>query len=450
MRYVSLFSGAGGFDLGLDAAGLTCVAQVEIDRTARAVLARRWPDVPKHKDVRAVGRHNLPACDVVVGGFPCQDLSVAGKRAGLQAGERSGLWWEMLRVVRELRPGVVVWENVPGLLTSDGGRDHWRVCSSLAECGYFGAWRVLDAQFFGVPQRRRRVFGVFVSGRAGAGRAAEILALTQGVCRHPAAGREAGAGVAACLTSGSHGGGSNAPGRRREDDVNLVAFTELGESHATYQPSDTAMPVCTNGGGGSQNRTLLAFGGGQTTGERRGNPSPTAKGGAGRQDFDTETFVIEDCSGRMKNQNGAGVRHTGPAYTLDTRGLQGIAHTLRAEGFDASEDGTGRGTPLVPAGPLYYSHDYNQDRVYPADGVTPALTAADSNRTRNHLVAGGVRRLTPRECERLMGWPDDHTRWRADGTEIADGPRYRMCGNGVVANVAEWIGRRLAVTQGEG
>lgn len=433
MRYVSLFSGAGGFDLGLDAAGLTCVAQVEIDRTARAVLARRWPDVPKHKDVRAVGRHNLPACDVVVGGFPCQDLSVAGKRAGLQAGERSGLWWEMLRVVRELRPGVVVWENVPGLLTSDGGRDHWRVCSSLAECGYFGAWRVLDAQFFGVPQRRRRVFGVFVSGRAGAGRAAEILALTQGVCRHPAAGREAGARVATRTDGGVAG--------------RVVHVEQRGRHGQTVEELTTGGVAASLK---NQRNGFVAYGGNMTSGERRADSALSAKGGTGRLDFETETFVIEDCSGRMKNQNGAGVRHTGPAYTLDTRGLQGIAHTLRAEGFDASEDGTGRGTPLVPAGPLYYSHDYNQDRVYPADGVTPALTAADSNRTRNHLVAGGVRRLTPRECERLMGWPDDHTRWRADGTEIADGPRYRMCGNGVVANVAEWIGRRLAVTQGEG
>jgi DNA (cytosine-5)-methyltransferase 1 len=117
----SLFSGAGGFDIGFDRAGFALAWQVEIDPTARDVLARHWPDVERHEDVRTVGKKNLAPVDVVVGGFPCQDVSVAGKGKGL-SGARSGLFYEMARVIRELRPACVVWENVPGLRSNDGGR----------------------------------------------------------------------------------------------------------------------------------------------------------------------------------------------------------------------------------------------------------------------------------------------------------------------------------------
>lgn len=130
MRFVSLFSGIGGFDLGFERAGMTCLAQVEIDANARAVLARHFPTVQQFEDVRHVGRHNLPACDVLCGGFPCQDLSVAGDRAGL-AGERSGLYFEFQRIIMELRPTYVVIENVPGLFSSNDGRDFAIVLGGL-------------------------------------------------------------------------------------------------------------------------------------------------------------------------------------------------------------------------------------------------------------------------------------------------------------------------------
>lgn len=161
LTFGSLFSGCGLMDLGMRQAGLTCSWMCEIDHDARRVLAHHQPDVPCHEDVRQVGKLNLSPVDVLIGGFPCQNLSIAGKREGLR-GERSGLWWEMLRVIRELQPRVVLWENVSGLLSSDGGRDIRRVCSSLAELDYFGCVRTLDARYFGVAQRRRRLFGVFV------------------------------------------------------------------------------------------------------------------------------------------------------------------------------------------------------------------------------------------------------------------------------------------------
>jgi DNA (cytosine-5)-methyltransferase 1 len=332
----SLFSGAGGFELGLESAGLSCRWQVEIDPTARDVLAKHWPDVLKREDVRECGKRNLGRVDVVCGGFPCQDLSVAGKREGL-GGDRSGLWWNMLRIVNELRPDYVVWENVPGLLSSDGGRDFERVIRSLGECGYFGCTRILDARHFGVPQRRRRVFGVFARGRFGAERCAEILALRDRVPGHPAAGREAGEDVAGCLSPGAHPGCFNG-----QDAASGLLVGEDGDD----------APTVAYGIRSDANRNGEAL-------------TPSA-----------------DAEGRVR---------------------------LRDPGFNVLEN------------------------------LSPTLDSSA------HRVGGsmGVRRLTPRECERLMSWPDDHTRYRADGREIADGPRYRLCGNGVVSNVVAWIGRRL-------
>jgi len=163
VRFVSLFAGVGGFDLGLEASGHTCVGQVEIDKNARKILERHWPNVPKHDDVttakewaNAIGlRGNV---DLVVGGFPCQDLSVAGKRAGL-AGKRSGLFFDALAFAESVEAKTIILENVPGLLSSNQGRDFGQLLTELADAGYSNIeWRVLDSQFFGVAQRRRRVF----------------------------------------------------------------------------------------------------------------------------------------------------------------------------------------------------------------------------------------------------------------------------------------------------
>lgn len=190
--FLSLFSGAGGLDLGLHRAGWTCVAQVEADAYRRSVLARHWPDIPQHDDVTTFNPEGIHA-ELIAGGFPCQDVSVAGRRAGL-AGERTGLFWHALRIVESVRPRWVLLENVVGLLTSNGGRDFEVVVRALADVGYGVAWRVLDSRFFGVPQRRRRVFivGALAEGRAGAERAGAVLAVGEGCPRHPAAGQEAG------------------------------------------------------------------------------------------------------------------------------------------------------------------------------------------------------------------------------------------------------------------
>ena len=157
-----LFSGVGGFELGFERAGFRVAWSVEWNELKRACLADRFPLAAHHGDVCGVGAHCLPTVDVLTAGFPCKDISVMGNssKEGPQglAGARSGLFWEALRVIREIRPRWVVIENVPQLLACNGSRDFEAVIRGLADCGYLGCFRVLDAAGFGVPARRERLY----------------------------------------------------------------------------------------------------------------------------------------------------------------------------------------------------------------------------------------------------------------------------------------------------
>lgn len=361
----SLFAGVGGFDLGMERAGMRPAWQVEIDPHARAVLARHWPDARQLEDVRQVGAHNLPRVDVIVGGFPCQDLSVAGNRAGL-AGHRSGLFYEMLRVIDELKPSLVIWENVPGLLSSDRGRDFARVLYSLGGIGYHGAWRILNAQFFGVPQRRRRVFGCFTGSDTGAIAGSEILAIANGM-----PGDSAQSGQTRQRAAGAAAGGAGAEGGAIgiKDAAEGPHFLENGAT----PPLDTSTA-----------------------------PMVATFGIDARRAADTRS----EANALALVQSGGAVH---------------IAHTLSAS-YDASEDGTGRSTPLV-AGTV--SSKWAKGTGGPAGDEAYNLT-----------LQAGVRRLTPTECERLQGFPDGWTAGQVDAR------RYRQMGNAVCVPVVEWIGRR--------
>ena len=168
MTFGSLFAGVGGFDLGLERAGMVCKWQVEIDGFCQKVLAKHWPDVPRFVDVRDCGMHNLEPVNLIAGGFPCQDVSIAGKRKGLQ-GEQSGLWAEFARIVCEVKPRWVLVENVPGLLSSNAGRDFGTILRDLAACGYDAEWDCIPAAAFGAPHLRYRVFIVAYSKSCGIG-----------------------------------------------------------------------------------------------------------------------------------------------------------------------------------------------------------------------------------------------------------------------------------------
>ncbi len=213
MNVISLFTGVGGLDLGLERAGHRIVAQCEADANARKVLRRHWPDVPIYEDV--VGYEPTESADLVCGGFPCQDLSVAGRRAGL-AGERSGLFFEAARI-SDLVLGDGGWlliENVPGVLSSNDGRDFAIVLATLAELGFFDlAWRVLDSRYFGVPQRRRRVF--LLARRSRGRRSAEVLLEPEGGGRDYPKGRASGEESARESSGGPRTSGSG-PGLPNE------------------------------------------------------------------------------------------------------------------------------------------------------------------------------------------------------------------------------------------
>lgn len=247
MRVIELFAGIAGFGVGFERAGHKVVAHVEQDKQCLSILKRHYPAVPQFNDVRTVGAHNLPEADIICGGFPCQDLSVAGARAGI-SGARSGLFYEIIRLTQELRPAYVCWENVPGLLSSDKGRDFMRILMAFHRIGYFGCVRMYDAQYFGLAQRRRRLFGVFARPDIGVERCVQILALTSGMSGHPRPRAQTAKDLATTLegragTSGENnfntsGGlvagtlGSNGSGGSRTTDLDQHGALIVGALHA--------------------------------------------------------------------------------------------------------------------------------------------------------------------------------------------------------------------------
>jgi DNA (cytosine-5)-methyltransferase 1 len=203
---VSLFAGVGGFDLAMQRNGVEIVASVEIDKACNQVLAKHFPNAKQFTDITEVKGSDLidagfkSSGGIITGGFPCQDLSVAGKRAGL-AGERSGLFWHAARIVEETQSEWFIIENVPGLLSSNGGKDFGIVLRTMAELGYSIGWRILDAQHFGVPQRRKRIF--IVGRRAGGNSPAEVLFKSEGLRRNTTQSKQERQDITRTTTTGT-------------------------------------------------------------------------------------------------------------------------------------------------------------------------------------------------------------------------------------------------------
>ena len=257
LTYAELFAGAGGLSMGLEVAGFHCVAHAEIEPHARAVLRKHWPDCRLDGDVTQINGADYRGITLLSGGSPCQDLSVAGKRAGL-VGSRSSLFHEQCRIWRESEAPYLLWENVYGAFSSNGGKDFATVLSTLvgatiavpadgwssggvaAGCDAVAAWRVLDLQHFGPPQRRVRVF--VLAARAGGVDPAEVLALSEGVCGHPSP-RERSRQIAAGHAAGGVGGG-------------VIPYT--ASSFAEYEEGVRQLRAAGGDlGGGSE--TILAF-----------------------------------------------------------------------------------------------------------------------------------------------------------------------------------------------
>jgi DNA (cytosine-5)-methyltransferase 1 len=236
VKAVSLFAGVGGFDIALENNGFEVVAAVEIDSKARGVLAKRFPNTKLFADVCEVTGKDLldagfePKGGIITGGFPCQDLSVAGKRAGL-AGSRSGLFWEIVRLLTETKAENFILENVPGLLSSNNGRDFGVVLTALDDIGFDVAWRVLDAQHFGVPQRRRRVFIVGCL-RGSGGSPSEILALSEGRAGYLEESKQTRKSSASTIANGLGAGGNAISGTLCARDYKGIAVDDLTDNKA--------------------------------------------------------------------------------------------------------------------------------------------------------------------------------------------------------------------------
>jgi DNA (cytosine-5)-methyltransferase 1 len=426
LTYAELFAGAGGLSMGLEAAGFHAVAHAEIEPHARAVLRYRWPDTRLDGDVTKVGGRDYAGVTLLSGGSPCQDLSVAGKRAGL-GGARSSLFYEQVRIWNESGAPYLLWENVGGALSSNNGRDFAAVLSALVGSavtvpadGWRGgggvvagrdavaAWRVLDLQHFGPPQRRVRVF--VLAARAGGVDPAEVLALGEGVCGHSSPRQQAREGVA----------GGAAYGLNNDSKAGI---TEGG--------------VAALRAGHRQKPAVLAFH--PTQDPISGAVSPslgTTTDGMGVLAFDTYNQSVGDVSHTLRDPNGT----FGDALPAVICTTGHVTHALTHEGADASEDGTGRGTPIVARMVAFGE--------YATDGTASTIKQRDYKDATDLVVGARPRRLTPLECERLMSWPDEWTRYgrKEDGAvyELSDTARYRLCGNGVGSVCVQWIAERLA------
>ena len=390
LRYLSVCSGIEAATQAFRPLGWTPVAFSEIEPFSCAVLTHHYPDVPNWGDMTKFKDWPSANIDVVCGGTPCQSFSIAGLRQGM-ADPRGNLMLTFGAIAARYQSRWLVWENVPGVLSSNRGRDFAAFLTLLGQLGYGWAYRVLDAQYVrtrmfrgAVPQRRRRVFLIGYLGDWR--RAAAVLFDRESLSGDSPPRRETGQGAARGFETSVNGRGN-----------------ETRSNHA----STGDVSHCLNAGA------------------------------MGRLDYESETIVV---------------------------------HTLRGEGFNASEDGSGRGTPLV-AYPLMAAMHKSASRMPHEQGaLVPILFdctgtevqfndngAANTIRQSNahSAIATGwaVRRLTPRECERLQGFPDDFTRIPYRGKpadKCPDGPRYKSIGNSWAVNCAEWIGGRISDVDGWG
>jgi DNA (cytosine-5)-methyltransferase 1 len=456
MKVLSLFSGVGGFDMGLENAGMETVFQCEWDKHANSILHKHWPDVPKWDDVSTLtGKHILahaPVIDVVAWGSPCQDLSVAGKRAGLEGG-RSGLFHEGIRIIKELQeetngqyPGISIWENVVGALNSNGGADFGVILDEMAEARALAIeWAVVDAQHW-IPQRRKRVFAIAIFDPATASRCPDpLLPFSESLPGHLAKGKPKGKGVAS-ETSTSVG----ADGAWWDGGDTAEALTTTSNEQRMPDKQRFQAVVEQNVVGALAARDYKGVGN-QYVAENKCVVEPYVKSSRAQTSEDSETWIPSEVNPTLNSFDVGDTRATTAivepvlfenSYRDGARiANDGVSQTL------TSKMGTGGGnTPMIAIG-IQGNVIGRQDHNGPAGkGHTEegepmfTLTSTDV-----HAIAStmAVRRLTPLECERLMGWPDDHTRYKADGTEQADTHRYKQCGNGVASPVAQWIAKHI-------
>lgn len=546
MKYVSIFSGIEAATVAWHPLGWEPLAFSEIDPFPSTVLQHHYPDIPNLGDITKIDwSPYVGAADIVVGGSPCQSFSVAGKREGLAGA--SGLMFEYIRAVRELRPRWFVWENVPGAFTSERGEAYRQLLSEMDALGYGLAWRVLDAQFFGVAQRRERVFLV---GSLGTMRCAEVLfereslswnhqssrqkrqALTEeaqervGEADHdsgclnpgetqsrrvyPASGvyptlstreksgqnqesvfTQFGDDVAGTLTSRYDSSpcvdrganvvvderdkvflcqtaqtGSNGKLVKQDDVMNTLDRTNSTAVAALdFNPTDARLRYANDDV--SQTLTARARTGGNQVPLVQVQPlvfNPNAgiteKGGG---------FALsEDVTPTLKPDHNPAVAFASnqrdEVRELEVAGALAAQPGIKQQTYICRADGQANAMTSVDMAPTLTSHaKKDPPLIYPAEDsigedalIQRDMSATLSTHNTQTLITGGrekrsltVRRLTPRECERLQGFPDDYTDIPYRNKEHApDGPRYKALGNSMAVPVMRWIGERIRMVEG--
>jgi DNA (cytosine-5)-methyltransferase 1 len=391
MKHASFFSGVGGLDLGFERAGIETVSVSEIDPYANAVLAERFPDAPNLGSITEVNANDIPEADIWSGGFPCQDLSVAGKRAGF-AGKRSSLAFTFLDLVQQRRPRWLVLENVPGIFSSNKGADFGRLLYEMEQLGYGVSWRTLDARYFGVAQRRRRVFLV---GSLESDRSGEVLFECEGCERHPSPRQPKRQGAANGTPDGSGGNRFGAVAGQSSATTDSNGVREA-DGLARRLDNQQVVAYQTRVDEKAGNFTI-------TEAEVANSLSALWPGDTSHRSMTLVQAVIQD-SREMANktQNGLGVSTEDISYTLTGVDRQAVFRkSARAQTNEDSE-------------------------TWMEGDVANTLNSFDVGDVRTtHAIIGG----TTEEDDLLPVGLDSH--------------RYRCCGNGVVAPVAEWIGRRI-------
>ena len=366
MRYLSVCSGIEAASCAWKGLGWEAAAYSEIEPFPCAVLKHHFPDTPNWGDMTKWKEWPDETIELLVGGTPCQSFSTAGLRKGLDD-IRGQLAIGFASIAERYRPKWIVWENVPGVLSSGGGRDFAAFCQSLVKFGYGLSWRVLDAQHFGVPQRRRRVF---VIGYLGNWRhSAAVLFEPESLRRNPEKSRQKGEGT---------------------------------PRNIAPSPNDG-------------NRDLICMSSGQAGAEIATNRSTTLTC-LHEAPIVAQAFTIAEA------------RKTG---TIE---LKDQAPTL------TSQTKRGDTEPCVLAFPERMSGTQRAT----TENLSPSLGAKNPTAIAQSMQ---VRRLTPRECERLQGFPDDWTNVSRNGKPAPDGPRYKAIGNSMAVPVMRWIGQRIQMVE---
>jgi len=459
MKYLSVCSGIESASIAWEPLGWVPAGFSEIEPFPSAVLATRWPKVRNYGDMTKYEnwKQEIGTIDLLVGGTPCQSFSVAGLRKGLHD-PRGGLMLTFLEIAQCFKPRWVVWENVPGVLSSHGGRDFGSFLGALGDLGYGWSYRVLDAQWFGLAQRRRRVFVVGCLGDWTC--AGKVLFESESVCRDTPPSRETRKDAP-----------SDIEGSTRSRCKNLVFGLT---SFAGYKQGEFSTITRHGGdlGGGSENLITAIPIHDQATRHsgRRGNKQD-GKGnglGIGKPGDPAHTLTRGD-------KHAVAMRESGQGYWMEDE----KAGTLRAEGENRpsrpshviaqtmafpidtqnmteghASGGKGFGGSNDPSFTLTKGHShavavdtYNhaiQDKAIPIRSTASDVCHTGGVIDKRRRMA--VRRLTPKECERLQGFPDDYTLipWRGKTSDqCPDGPRYKALGNSMAVNCMRWIGERI-------